>query len=43
MVNYGGYLFAVALHLQSGLGESPWHAGLAFAPAAVAFAITGAG
>jgi MFS family permease len=41
MVNYGGYLFAVALHLQSGLGESPLHAGLAFAPAAVGFAITG--
>ncbi|PZS35958.1 MAG: MFS transporter [Pseudonocardiales bacterium] len=41
MVNYGGYLFVVALHLQAGLGESPLHAGLAFAPAAVGFALTG--
>lgn len=41
MVNYGGYLFATALHLQSGLGESAVHAGLVFAPAAVGFAITG--
>ncbi|PZS20540.1 MAG: MFS transporter [Pseudonocardiales bacterium] len=41
MVNYGGYLFVMALHLQSGLGESALHAGLAFAPAAVGFAITG--
>jgi MFS family permease len=41
MINYGGYLFAFALHLQSGLGESAQHAGLAFAPAAIGFAITG--
>jgi EmrB/QacA subfamily drug resistance transporter len=41
MVNYGGYLFVIALHLQAGLGESPARAGLAFAPAAVGFAITG--
>jgi EmrB/QacA subfamily drug resistance transporter len=41
LVNYGGYLFAFALHLQSGLGESAEHAGLAFAPAAIGFAITG--
>lgn len=41
MLNYGGYLFAFALHLQGGLGESPARAGLAFAPAAVGFAITG--
>jgi hypothetical protein len=41
MVNYGGYLFVFALHLQSGLGESAAQAGLAFAPAAVGFAITG--
>jgi MFS family permease len=41
MVNYGGYLFAMALHLQSGLGESAEHAGLVFAPAAIGFAITG--
>ena len=41
MINYGGFLFAIALHLQSGLGESPAHAGLVFAPAAIGFAITG--
>jgi EmrB/QacA subfamily drug resistance transporter len=41
MVNYAGYLFAMALHLQAGLGESPARAGLAFAPAALGFAITG--
>jgi MFS family permease len=41
MVNYGGYLFAMALHLQAGLGESAVHAGMVFAPAAVGFAITG--
>jgi MFS family permease len=41
MVNYGGYLFAIALHLQSGLGLSALRAGLAFAPAAAGFAITG--
>ncbi len=41
MINYGGFLFSIALHLQSGLGESPARAGLVFAPAAVGFAITG--
>ncbi|HJQ43002.1 MAG TPA: MFS transporter [Jatrophihabitantaceae bacterium] len=41
LLNYGGFLFAFALHLQSGLGESALDAGLAFAPAAVGFAITG--
>ena len=41
LLNYAGYLFTMALHLQSGLGESPAEAGLAFAPAAVGFAITG--
>jgi EmrB/QacA subfamily drug resistance transporter len=41
MINYGGYLFAFALHLQSGLGESAERAGLAFAPVAVGFAATG--
>src|SRR4051795_9888290 len=41
MVNYGGFLFVFALHLQSGLGESAQRAGLGFAPAAVGFAITG--
>jgi len=41
MLNYGGYLFAMALHLQSGLGEGPARAGLVFAPAALGFALTG--
>jgi hypothetical protein len=41
LINYGGYLFGMALHLQSGLGESPARAGLVFAPAAIGFAITG--
>jgi MFS family permease len=41
MVNYGGYLFALQLHLQAGLGESPARAGLVFAPAAIGFAVTG--
>ncbi len=41
LINYAGYLFSMALHLQSGLGESPAKAGLVFAPAAVGFAVTG--
>ena len=41
LINYAGYLFSMALHLQSGLGESPVRAGLVFAPAAIGFAITG--
>jgi hypothetical protein len=41
LINYGGYLFTFALHLQSGLGESAAHAGLSFAPVAVGFALTG--
>jgi hypothetical protein len=43
LINYGGYLFTFALHLQSGLGESAVHAGLSFAPMAVGFALTGLG
>lgn len=41
MVSYSGYLFSMALHLQSGLGYGPAHAGLLFAPMAVGFAATG--
>ena len=41
LINYAGYLFTFALHLQSGLGESAVHAGLSFAPMAIGFAITG--
>jgi MFS family permease len=36
---YGGYLFSVALHLQSGLGFSPLRAGLTFVPTALCFAV----
>jgi MFS family permease len=39
MATYGGFLFTLALHLQSGLGFSPERAGLTFVPAATAFAI----
>jgi MFS family permease len=39
MAAYGGFLFTLALHLQSGLGFSPQRAGLTFVPAAVSFAV----
>lgn len=39
MVAYGGFLFTFAVHLQSGLGESPLRAGLTFLPMAVAFGL----
>jgi MFS family permease len=38
MMTYGGFLFALALHLQGGLGLSPLRAGLMFTPGAVGFA-----
>lgn len=41
MATYAGYLFTMALHLQSGLGRSAVQTGLMFAPAAVGFAVTG--
>ena len=41
MASYGGFLFAVALQLQSGLGESALRAGLTFAPSALAFGLVG--
>jgi MFS family permease len=41
MVGYAGFLFAFALHLQSGLGFGAAHAGLMFAPMAVGFAASG--
>lgn len=41
MIDYGGFLFATALHLQAGLGYGPARAGLTFAPMAVGFAATG--
>jgi hypothetical protein len=37
MASYAGYLFSVALHLQSGLGYSPLRAGLSFVPMALTF------
>ena len=40
MVAYGGFLFALTLHLQGGLGESPLRSGLTFGPYAVGFAVT---
>ncbi|GAA3446717.1 MFS transporter [Planomonospora venezuelensis] len=39
MATYGGFLFAVALHLQGRLGASPVEAGLTFLPSGVAFAV----
>ncbi|WP_132124417.1 MFS transporter [Actinocrispum wychmicini] len=41
MITYGGMLFVLALHLQSGLGESTLQASLVFAPAGAAFGIFG--
>src|SRR5215471_11969027 len=39
MTVFSGFFFTLALHLQDGLGFSPLRAGLAFAPAAVTFAL----
>ena len=39
MTIFSGFFFTLALHLQDGLGYSPLRAGLAFAPAAVTFAL----
>ncbi len=41
MASFGGFLFSFTLHLQLALGYSPLHAGLTFAPAALAFGATG--
>ena len=41
MIPYGGFLFSFALHLQAGLGYDALHAGLLFAPSAVAFGLCG--
>jgi MFS family permease len=38
MGTFGGFLFSLALHLQSGLGDSPLRAGFTFVPAALGFA-----
>ncbi|MGX1547121.1 MFS transporter [Streptomyces adustus] len=37
----GGFLFALTLHVQGGLGYSALHAGLTFAPTAVVFGLVG--
>lgn len=39
MMSYGGYSFAVALHLQTALHYSPLRAGLTFVPMALSFAV----
>jgi MFS family permease len=39
MATFGGWLFTLTLHLQDGLGYSPLHSGLTFAPGALAFAV----
>jgi predicted MFS family arabinose efflux permease len=39
MASFGGFMFAFALHLQSGLGFSAERAGLCFVPAGIAFSV----
>ena len=39
MAMFSGWLFALALELQDGLGDSPLRSGLTFVPAGVAFAL----
>jgi MFS family permease len=41
MTTYGGFLFTLALQLQSGLGDSALRAGLTFAPSALLFGLCG--
>ncbi len=41
MAGYAGFLFAFALHLQTGLGYGAARAGLMFAPMAIGFAASG--
>jgi MFS family permease len=41
MIAYGGFLFTLSLHLQSGLRDGALRAGLTFAPAAAAFGLCG--
>ncbi|WP_083977092.1 MFS transporter [Kitasatospora azatica] len=41
MVNFSGFLFAFALHLQAGLGNKPLQAGLLFVPMAIGFGVSG--
>ena len=41
MAGVGGFMFAFALHLQSGLGQSALRVGLTFAPLAFGFGLAG--
>ncbi|MGW7658209.1 hypothetical protein ACWGJ7_41085, partial [Streptomyces tendae] len=41
MAANAGFLFALTLHVQGGLGHSPLRTGLTFVPTAVAFGIVG--
>jgi len=41
MTGVAGFMFAVALHLQSGLGQTPLRVGLTFAPMAFGFGLAG--
>jgi MFS family permease len=41
MAGVGGFMFAFALHLQSGLGQSALRVGLTFAPMAFGFGVAG--
>ncbi|MFI6169590.1 MFS transporter [Nocardia sp. NPDC051052] len=41
MATFGGWMFVMAIHLQSTLGYSALHAGLMFIPLGVTFAIAG--
>ncbi|HEX5118997.1 MAG TPA: MFS transporter [Pseudonocardiaceae bacterium] len=41
MIAYGGFLFAMSLHLQGGMGDSALRAGLTFAPGGAAFGLAG--
>jgi MFS family permease len=40
-VAYGGFLFTLALHLQTGLGDSALRAGATFVPVAATFGVVG--
>jgi hypothetical protein len=41
IASYGGFLFCVSLHLQTGLGETALAAGLTMAPGGVVFGVCG--
>ncbi|GAA1216479.1 MFS transporter [Kitasatospora nipponensis] len=41
MFGFSGFMFAFALHLQAGLGDSALRAGLTFGPIAVGFGLSG--